>query len=333
MTITPSERHSGLMIRLSRYRRSDPAVEAAAPELQPWIGFNEPSLETPAEGCDIDLPEYDLSRIMTARDPLCCVHAFNVMVRVVLPNLYGVRMCPDCPHCAVSDDPCMDVFGSNATPMGGSNGRADAIIGAVEAQKAEGVLHLHFFIFLQMAHQFMSLTEIADKFKQQLLSTDALKSFHNHVRCSVYPDLDKFERERIEIESAWPAFAMDYGLNRPPQYSWDSKNGQGSAVLAQGIDLEKWQQEGRAWSTRHCERLQYVMSRMNHHIHPVIDASTGERRPLTSCQPKGKPKECKGGFPLDAEVTPTALLVCPCVARERGLATTGRPTRFHAICP
>jgi hypothetical protein len=37
----------------------------------------------------------------------------------------------------------MDVFGSNATPMGGSAGRADALIGAVEAQKAEGVLHLH----------------------------------------------------------------------------------------------------------------------------------------------------------------------------------------------
>ena len=37
----------------------------------------------------------------------------------------------------------MDIFGSNATPMGGSAGRGDALIGAVEAQKAEGVLHLH----------------------------------------------------------------------------------------------------------------------------------------------------------------------------------------------
>ena len=40
----------------------------------------------------------------------------------------------------------MDSFGSNATPMGGSMGRADAMIGATEAQKAEGVLHLHFFV-------------------------------------------------------------------------------------------------------------------------------------------------------------------------------------------
>ena len=48
----------------------------------------------------------------------------------------------------------MDIFGSNATPMGGSAGRADALIGAVEAQKAEGVLHLHMFIFIQMLNHF-----------------------------------------------------------------------------------------------------------------------------------------------------------------------------------
>eukprot|EP00974_Lingulodinium_polyedra_P067123 6494814-Lingulodinium_polyedra.AAC.1 len=63
------------------------------------------------------------------------------MTRIVLPSLYGFRMCPDCPHCATSTDPCMDSFGSSATPMGGAAGRADGMVGAVEAQKAEGVLH------------------------------------------------------------------------------------------------------------------------------------------------------------------------------------------------
>ena len=46
----------------------------------------------------------------------------------------------------------MDLFGSNATPKGGSAGRSDAAVGALEAQKAEGVLHLHLFIFPQMVH-------------------------------------------------------------------------------------------------------------------------------------------------------------------------------------
>jgi hypothetical protein len=47
-------------------------------------------------------------------------------------------MCPLCPHCVESRYPCMDTFGSNATPMGGAAGRADAMIGAVEAKMAEG---------------------------------------------------------------------------------------------------------------------------------------------------------------------------------------------------
>ena len=60
-----------------------------------------------------------------------------------------MRVCPYCPDCNNGQygRPCQDYFGSNATPMGGGAGRADASIGAVEAQQAEGVLHLHLFIF------------------------------------------------------------------------------------------------------------------------------------------------------------------------------------------
>ena len=117
-------------------------VLSAAPELRPWIGYDAPSLETSDDnsaGCEavvVDLPDYDTRKLMTTRDPLCSVQAFKVMARVVLPALYGLRMCPECPHCALSARPCMDAFGSNATPMGGSAGRADAVVGAVEAQKA-----------------------------------------------------------------------------------------------------------------------------------------------------------------------------------------------------
>ena len=139
-TFTPSERHSGLAVRLMRYRRHDPGVLAGAPEFAPYIGWNVPSLK-PSDGKDVevhefDLPEYDLRRLMTGRDPLCALQAFVVHVRTILPLLYGYRMCPDCPHCVESACPCMDAFGSNATPMGGSAGRCDAMVGAVEAQKA-----------------------------------------------------------------------------------------------------------------------------------------------------------------------------------------------------
>ena len=42
MTVTPSERHSGLAIRLSRFRKNDPGVRLGAPELLPWIGHSAP---------------------------------------------------------------------------------------------------------------------------------------------------------------------------------------------------------------------------------------------------------------------------------------------------
>ena len=135
-------------------------------DLAKWIGKDAPSLvggSGDAEVAEIDLPDYDTRHLIASRDPLCCVYAFDVMTRVVFPSLYGYRMCPDCPHCAESEDPCMDSFGSSATAMGGSAGRADAAIGAVEAQKAEdGTLHVHMFVYVQMFSQFATLKELSE---------------------------------------------------------------------------------------------------------------------------------------------------------------------------
>ena len=141
MTITPSERHSALVIRLSRYRRNDPAIQVANPDFARWVGYNAPSLQSlecsGGEEADVyfEVPGYDLRQLMISRDSICSVDAFNISVRVVMAQLNGIRMCPDCPHCALSANPCMDMFGSNATPMGGGAGRADAMVGAVEGQK------------------------------------------------------------------------------------------------------------------------------------------------------------------------------------------------------
>ena len=54
MTVTPSERHSGLTIRLTRYRRKDPALsppdgEAVHP-FQPWCGFDVPTRRESVDG-------------------------------------------------------------------------------------------------------------------------------------------------------------------------------------------------------------------------------------------------------------------------------------------
>ena len=133
VTATPSERHSGLAVHFSRYRLQDPGLVVRRPEFKPYVGYDCPSLfaNDDMESITIDLPTYETRRMMTSQDPLCCLYAFLVSMKVVLPNLYGFRMCPHCPHCVESDEPCSDIFGSNATPLGGSTGRADAMIGAV----------------------------------------------------------------------------------------------------------------------------------------------------------------------------------------------------------
>ena len=201
MTITPSERHSGLLIRLSRYRRSDPAINYVRPEFLPFAGHDMPSVYLPedVQHAEIDLPDYDLRRIMGSQDPLSCLYSFFVHTTVMLPNLYGFRMCPACPHCCESEKPCMDIYGSNATPLGGSAGRADQMVGAVEAQKAEGVLHLHLFLFLQMAMQFKTLKEIAEMFRQGFLHVSQWKTYMDNTRIASYPSQEELNRNGLRL--------------------------------------------------------------------------------------------------------------------------------------
>ena len=266
---------------------------------------------------------------MTARDPLCCFNAFWVMMRVVLPALYGLRMCPQCPHCAMSENPCMDIFGSNATPMGGSLGRADALVGGIEAQKAEGVLHMHFFLFLQILHQFANLNEIAQKLREHLVSVEAMKNYVSFVRRATYPDVEKFMAERADIEAAWPAYATDPLLCKPPHFVSMPPEALPEIILGGA----SWLEEGKVWSTQYFSRLQHALSRMNHHIHPVINAETGERKPLSSCVPRGKPNSCKYDFPLESHMCADGILVCSCIANELGLEQTGPRSLLGSVLP
>ena len=109
-----------------------------------------------------------------------------------------------------------------------------------------------------------------------------------------------FKEERATIERAWPAFAKDMSLCRPPAWAYGFSppcTTSPDAMLA----------EGMYWDKQYKKRLQHVLSRMNHHIHPLCnpedDMETGQRRPLSSCTTKAKPKLCRGNFPLDNEMT------------------------------
>ena len=255
---------------------------------------------------------------MTGRDPLSALHSFEVHIKTILPLLYGYRMCPDCPHCVETACPCMDIYGSNATPMGGSAGRCDAIVGAVEAQKAEGVLHIHMYMYFQMASQHMSLLEIGDRLRAGLINVASVKNYVTNVRRAAYPSLHHFELERDSLETAWPAYALETKLCVAPDFAFTKCEPGSNCEHCSGTE-EETSKDAAQWKHSYNTRLQYVMSRKNHHIHPVVNHATGERKPLASCRKKGKPNECKSGFPLDSEMTEEPLLVCSCIADWKGL--------------
>ena len=97
-TISPSERHGNTRIRLSRYRRNDPAVKYMDAASQMCVGCNYPPLSV-ADGAEFQVPDDAVRRQILARDPLCSAQSFLVHVLVVLAGLLSLRMCPDCPHC------------------------------------------------------------------------------------------------------------------------------------------------------------------------------------------------------------------------------------------
>ena len=147
----------------------------------------------------------------------------------------------------------MDTFGSNATPMGGSAGRCDATIGAIEAQKAEGVLHMHAFIFFQAAHQFKTLHEISNMLRESLLKVDMMKTFISNVRRASYPDVERFRQEQSKIETEWPEYKKEVALCKPPSH----RSGSHGLCPAESLQLnsEAWKAEGELWKKTYNERL------------------------------------------------------------------------------
>ena len=104
-TFSPNEKHSLLMIRLSRVRGCDSAMQAEDGTGR-WVKRNSPSIEQDFEETEFALPlgaipTYEARRRVTARDPLCCSDGFRVLCRLILRHVCGVRTCPYCPPTVV----------------------------------------------------------------------------------------------------------------------------------------------------------------------------------------------------------------------------------------
>ena len=342
VTFTPNEKHSALIIRLSRTRASDPMASGCDSKsctrteqchlcklnMQKWGQLYEPELleqshedltkteqdetvEVPFVQVASWVPDCDQRRKIVARDPLACVYGFHVLCRIALSELFGVHVCPNCPDCNMcKDGGCVDEFGSVAKSEGGIYGRADAYFGSIECQKC-GALHLHLLLFLQCMHQHTSLKEIAEKIRNEVEESaqlvDDFYRFKRHVNNEMYHKPEVFEQQRDALENAWPLYEKSTHLLVQPAHSRDL-NHILSEVHSTVSQSEEWAKKKRAEGGIWCEGFWTVVQirqmMLQHHIHlPNDDDPEGARRPNKFCQTKSKPGECRGGFPHDGAMS------------------------------
>ncbi len=353
MTISPGERHNHLAIRLSRYRRSDPYVqgeESSRVQERRWIGQDAPSLEARApDRFEIEVPGYDMRRLILAQGPLAAVLAFSVQVRAILAPLFGIRMCPDCPRCAEPGHPCQDAFGSNAEAMGGLAGRSDGLAGAVECQKSSRSLHLHFWNFVQRAHQHKSLEEIAKLLEEAFITATELKRFCATLCCEAYPDEEAVAARIDDVEARWPKFHERDGASKNADVSWgDRRFGRIPPFVwqDQGLDYgamyglpphdqastrRELLADASRYKRRFDEALQENQLCAQHRIHKK-DPKTGDRKLPNACQSYRCAKTCKHDFPLESKVNRgPPLVVCKGIAKARALRMTGTRTMHGCI--
>ncbi|CAE7251314.1 pfh1 [Symbiodinium natans] len=309
VTFSPSERDSVLMVRLARARECDPATTEEA--TRSYQSKNKPDLNVEYYSLDPEklmtqLPAYDERRAMLAKDPLACAEGFRVLVQLAMRHLFGVRFCPNCPECAMTNNPCTDAFGSNAMACGGIFGRVDSVYGSIECQKS-GSLHIHFQVFVQSFHQFRPIADLQKlSSEQQMKMLKQYQNYVSHVSRTVYSNPEEWQRHRHETEAAWPAFRSSTLALSRPDYQSDSK-----------LPAETWRQ---LYLNEDVEKLQQLKQ---HHVH-LPNTPDGPPMPLRHCKDPKDPTKCKAGFPRDKRLTDKSLLICKGLAENMDMPTKGK---------
>ena len=323
VTFSPSERDTTIMLRMVRARKKDPAIQNDPAKA--FYGRDKPELDvdylrlsperlaeargfrlrSPVDPARQALPNYDDRRALLARDPLACWHGFVTLVGLVFRHILGVRFCPNCPDCCLTDSPCADAFGSNATAFGGVFGRVDAFYGSLENQKA-GPYHIHGQLYVQCVSQFTSLQDLMAMGSERVLEhIRRFSDYSAHCSRKVYCDVDAWRKKQEEVENGWPEYRDSHLMLTRPDYQSD-----------RALEADAWKLE---YLAKDVESLQ---QHKQHHVH--IPDAHGVRQPLEHCRDPKDPTKCKAGFPRDDWLTDELLLICPGLAEDRHMPYTGK---------
>ena len=97
--------------------------------------------------------------------------------------------------------------GKQCRAYGRSRWSSRTLFGAVECQKSNGSLHLHFFAFVQRLHQYATMKEIAELLEKALVDAADLKQFLSNICCESYADVEKHQKEMPTLEERFPTYS------------------------------------------------------------------------------------------------------------------------------
>ena len=309
VTVSPAERDTFLTVRLHRVRENDP-VCALDPHARAWGGQSKPDLGRDLDAADVaevDIPGYEARRHIAACDPLACVEAFHVQLRLVLRHLFGVEICVDCPNCQCRQ---VALASSAAGFRTGAFGRVSAVYASLEHQKS-ATLHAHMQVFVECLHQHTPLADILAgcRVDDGRSLVDKYLSYKAHVVCETYSDILLAAQRR---EAAWPDYKEEKRLVSWPAYQRDEDA------------------TDESWAAAYRADVQVVQELKQHHVHPK-DAR-GRRQLLRHCRRKGTTDgTCRSRFPRDAELLDAGAVICPGLARQMGLQLSGKRMALGAL--
>jgi len=329
ITISPSARHSGMCIRLSRYRDCDPSLfydSDDRPGLRPWHEVQRPNIwgSNADNTVVIDVPEYDIRKKMTARDPWAVIQNFLHSLKGMLPRLLGMRMCPECPRCNAGDAPCQNKFGHNMMPMGGLLALAQGSGGCVEYQRNSNP-HFHGNVHIASAYQHKTLQEIAGMIEDALLSLESITAYQSWMCREEHFDQEAHYEHIDALEQHWKEnnkARENDGLCQLPTYIRD--DGQSSLwSSSEPLTMPEALEDAANFTRSYFKDAQYVFSRCHHHWHPV-NPRTHQRMPIAGCRSKRDINICKGRYPLTKRLNLIPKVICKGNCRKHDLRVSGR---------
>ena len=147
---------------------------------------------------------------------------FKIQTRLLWKFLLGMRVCLDCPRCALvdsGDEFCADAEGIVSEVEGGCIGRGLAAVGTAEFQKKRDE-HIHSEVVVECLHTSSSLHDIADMIEKGFVAlVDQYKDYVDHVCLQRYsmPGVDVVEKRR-RAETTWPMHRDAYRLAAIPSH-------------------------------------------------------------------------------------------------------------------